>query len=168
MSGSGEKLPPTSPRKCRVGQNTELSTITNMVGNMKINSGTRNESEFLYFKVEKLTVDELKKVKVKRVDVNGESLALISHTNKIYAIQEKCPHYGGPLDKGEIEDVPPHGACIKCPWHSWKFSLESGQCVAPKRDDKCLKLYPVQVSKDMKEIKVGFESISESIFNAPP
>ncbi|ODM97314.1 Rieske domain-containing protein [Orchesella cincta] len=169
MSGNGEKLPPpSSPRKCRVSDATGLSSNTSMDVNRRTNAGSRNDKDLLYFKVEKVTVDDLKKVKVKQVDLNGESLALISYTDKVYAIQEKCPHYGGPLHQGEIEEVPPFGACIRCPWHSWKFSLETGQCVSPKREDKCLKLYPVQVSKDMKEIKVGFESISKSLFNTPP
>lgn len=36
----------------------------------------------------------MKTTKKKKVEVNGETIALISHDNKIFAIQEKCPHYG--------------------------------------------------------------------------
>lgn len=70
------------------------------------------------------------------------------------------------MHQGDIEDVPPEGACVRCPWHSWKFSLRTGKCVSPERDDKCAKIYPVKVVN--KEIKVGFESISKSIFTTPP
>jgi nitrite reductase (NADH) small subunit len=35
-----------------------------------------------------------------------------------------CPHKGGPLVEGELEE----GKLI-CPWHGWEFSLMDGRCV---------------------------------------
>lgn len=37
---------------------------------------------------------DLKIAKKKKVEVNGQTVVLIHHEDKIYAIQEKCPHYG--------------------------------------------------------------------------
>ncbi|MDZ5698297.1 nitrite reductase small subunit NirD [Chelativorans sp. M5D2P16] len=42
-------------------------------------------------------------------------------TDEVYAIEDRCPHQGGPLSQGIV-----HGAHVTCPLHNWVFSLESG------------------------------------------
>ena len=42
--------------------------------------------------------------------------------DKVYAIEDRCPHKGGPLSQGIV-----HGAQVTCPLHNWVFSLETGQ-----------------------------------------
>ncbi|WMT85887.1 nitrite reductase small subunit NirD [Pelagibacterium sp. 26DY04] len=42
--------------------------------------------------------------------------------NEVYAIEDRCPHKGGPLSQGIV-----HGAQVTCPLHNWVFSLETGQ-----------------------------------------
>lgn len=42
--------------------------------------------------------------------------------NKVFAIDDKCPHKGGPLSNG-IQ----HGESITCPLHNWVLDLNSGQ-----------------------------------------
>ena len=39
----------------------------------------------------------------------------------VYAIEDRCPHRGGPLSQGIV-----HGAAVTCPLHNWVFSLETG------------------------------------------
>lgn len=39
------------------------------------------------------------------------------------AMNNVCPHRGGPLAEGTIE-----GTKIICPWHAWEFDLLSGEC----------------------------------------
>lgn len=41
--------------------------------------------------------------------------------DKVYAIEDRCPHRGGPLSQGIV-----HGASVTCPLHNWVFSLETG------------------------------------------
>ena len=43
-------------------------------------------------------------------------------TDEIYAIDDQCPHKGGPLSQGIV-----HGAQVTCPLHNWVFSLETGE-----------------------------------------
>jgi nitrite reductase (NADH) small subunit len=38
------------------------------------------------------------------------------------ALDNVCPHRGGPLAEGFIE----HGKIV-CPWHQWEFDLATGQ-----------------------------------------
>jgi len=42
--------------------------------------------------------------------------------DKLYAIEDRCPHKGGPLSQGIV-----HGAQVTCPLHNWVFSLETGE-----------------------------------------
>jgi nitrite reductase (NADH) small subunit len=39
-----------------------------------------------------------------------------------YAIEDRCPHKGGPLSQGIV-----HGRAVTCPLHNWVISLETGQ-----------------------------------------
>lgn len=42
-------------------------------------------------------------------------------TDEVFAIEDRCPHQGGPLSQGIV-----HGAQVTCPLHNWVFSLETG------------------------------------------
>ena len=39
-----------------------------------------------------------------------------------YAIDDRCPHKGGPLSQGIV-----HGRAVTCPLHNWVISLETGK-----------------------------------------
>ena len=43
-----------------------------------------------------------------------------------FAIDDKCPHKGGPLSQGIV-----HGKRVTCPLHGWNIGLDDGQAVAP-------------------------------------
>jgi nitrite reductase (NADH) small subunit len=46
--------------------------------------------------------------------------------DRIFAINNRCPHKGGPLSQGIV-----YGDKVACPLHSWKISLIDGQAEAP-------------------------------------
>jgi nitrite reductase (NADH) small subunit/3-phenylpropionate/trans-cinnamate dioxygenase ferredoxin subunit len=49
-----------------------------------------------------------------------------------------CPHAGGPLAEGEVEN-----GCVICPWHYWSFRVENGELAnAPAVK---VKTYPARV-----------------------
>ncbi len=58
--------------------------------------------------------------------------------DKIFAIDDKCPHKGGPLSNG-IQ----HGESITCPLHNWVFDLNTG--VAQGVDEGEVRTYEVKV-----------------------
>jgi nitrite reductase/ring-hydroxylating ferredoxin subunit/uncharacterized membrane protein len=60
----------------------------------------------------------------KRVRAKGYPVMLLKRGNKIDAIAATCPHLGGPLDKGKIEDD-----TVTCPWHGSVFCLNDGALV---------------------------------------
>ena len=45
------------------------------------------------------------------------------------AIDATCYHMGGPLLRGDIEDMPGFGDCVVCPWHAYPISLVTGESV---------------------------------------
>ena len=41
--------------------------------------------------------------------------------DEVFALNDKCPHKGGPLSQGIV-----HGTSVTCPLHNWVFSLDTG------------------------------------------
>lgn len=54
---------------------------------------------------------------------DGREIALFKVQGQVFALENVCPHMGGPLGEGDIE-----GTCITCPWHGWQFDIKSGTC----------------------------------------
>jgi nitrite reductase (NADH) small subunit/3-phenylpropionate/trans-cinnamate dioxygenase ferredoxin subunit len=58
------------------------------------------------------------------VEVEGIWIAVFNVEGKFYAVDNSCPHAGGPLGEGKLCE-----GVIECPWHGWKFSVISGERV---------------------------------------
>jgi nitrite reductase (NADH) small subunit len=58
-------------------------------------------------------------------------------TDDVYAIEDRCPHKGGPLSQGIV-----HGAHVTCPLHNWVFSLETG--LAQAADEGTVRTFPLR------------------------
>lgn len=61
-----------------------------------------------------------------------------THDDAIYAIEDHCPHKGGPLTQGIV-----HGAAVTCPLHNWVISLETGKALGA--DEGAVKTIPVRI-----------------------
>jgi nitrite reductase/ring-hydroxylating ferredoxin subunit len=57
----------------------------------------------------------------KVVDAVGRAVAIFNVDGRYYAIDNDCPHRGGPLGEGDLE-----GAVIACPWHAWRWDVRTG------------------------------------------
>ena len=51
-----------------------------------------------------------------------------------------------------------------CPWHSWKYSLETGRLKVPDKKNITLGTYPVRVN-EKGEVYLGVKSLSPDYFN---
>ncbi|XP_071763604.2 uncharacterized protein LOC139918197 [Centroberyx gerrardi] len=58
---------------------------------------------------------------------DGEHIVLV-HTedDRYWAMDSSCPHEGGPLELGDIEDLGNGKMALVCPWHHFDFCLETG------------------------------------------
>ena len=92
--------------------------------------------------VDVLSVAELAEGRPRVVKVGGREIALVRWRGTIHAVRNVCPHQtqsltaaivradidGAPGQPGELklrEDRP----VIVCPFHTWEFSLTTGQCL---------------------------------------
>lgn len=60
-------------------------------------------------------------------EIGGTEIAIFYAEGEYFAVANTCPHQGGPLGAGKVEDK-----CVYCPWHGWQFDLESGEHVHGK------------------------------------
>jgi nitrite reductase/ring-hydroxylating ferredoxin subunit len=75
------------------------------------------------------------------VDVDGRGVALVNWSGTLYAIDNNCPHRGGPLAQGRFD---PANGRVSCPWHAWSCEVESGRVVDPPVGQRIL-TYEVRV-----------------------
>ena len=82
------------------------------------------------------------------VEVEGKRLALINLRGEIYAIDDDCPHEGGPLSEGTIS-----GEEIECPWHTSHFNIKTGRVtIDPATED--VATYKVCLIGDAVEVEI--------------
>jgi len=72
------------------------------------------------------------------VHPNGKTLVLFLYSDKVYALDNRCPHMGFPLDTGSVED-----GILSCHWHHARFDLASGGAFDLWADD--LDSFPVEL-----------------------
>ncbi len=54
--------------------------------------------------------------------VAGREIALFRVAGQFYALDNVCPHRGGPLGEGFLS-----GTEVTCPWHAWSFDVRTGK-----------------------------------------
>jgi nitrite reductase/ring-hydroxylating ferredoxin subunit len=67
-------------------------------------------------------LDELEEGKGKYAEIEGYKLAIFLNAGKVYVMDNFCPHAGGSMAAGYVED-----GCAVCPWHFWAFRLDTGE-----------------------------------------
>jgi len=80
--------------------------------------------------------------------VDGQEIAVFNYKNEYFAILNKCPHKGGPLGEGRVQE-----GIVICPNHEWRFELKTGNSM--QNPEMKVKIFPVRI-KDEK-IYVGFD-----------
>ena len=97
---------------------------------------------------------ELPDGRVKTVTAGTKTLCLSHFEGKWAAMDNRCPHQGGPLGEGSIESGSDGKCWIRCPWHGWDFDPLTG---APPggHEDSGQDVFPVKVEDG--RILVGLE-----------
>lgn len=106
-------------------------------------------------------LNELPEGRVKTASIDrGHSvkqICLTHHEGTYAALDNRCPHQGGPLGEGSIE-CNEQGECyLRCPWHGWDYHPTTGQ--PPGGYDDGIETYPVEVRGD--GVYVGLEEEPE-------
>jgi nitrite reductase (NADH) small subunit len=85
-------------------------------------------------------LDDIPRLGARRVMVSGIPVAIFrTSADKLFAIEDRCPHKGGPLSQGIV-----HGNAVACPLHNWVIDLDAGEARAPDRG--CVRRLPVRLS----------------------
>lgn len=100
-------------------------------------------------------LDELPEGRVKTVTAGVHSMALTHIDGEYAAMDNRCPHQGGPLGEGSIEIGEDKQCWLRCPWHGWDFDPKTGRPPGG-HEDSGQQLFPVEVRDD--GIYVGLET----------
>ena len=59
----------------------------------------------------------------------GADIAVFrTESGEVFALEDKCPHKGGPLSQGIV-----HDCRVTCPLHNWVLDLKTGEAVGPDK-----------------------------------
>jgi thiamine pyrophosphate-dependent acetolactate synthase large subunit-like protein/nitrite reductase/ring-hydroxylating ferredoxin subunit len=86
--------------------------------------------------------------RVASVTCANTTLCLTRFEGTVAALDNRCPHQGGPLGEGSIER-----GMLRCPWHGWDFHPTTGQ--PPGGFDDGVTTYPVEERDDGVYVRIA-------------
>lgn len=72
--------------------------------------------------------------------VGSREIAIFNLGDRFLAVENRCPHKGGPLADGMVS-----GTTVVCPLHAWKMSLETGKGACGPSAASCIETFPMRV-----------------------
>ena len=98
--------------------------------------------------------EELLENRVMTVTAGHKGICLTHFEGEYTALDNKCPHQGGPLGEGSIEN-----GLLRCPWHGWDYHPCTGK--APGFDDGVSK-YEIKIEDNGIYVGLGSEKPHET------
>jgi NAD(P)H-dependent nitrite reductase small subunit len=84
------------------------------------------------------------------VGVGRQELAVFKVGGEVFALDNSCPHRGGPLAEGDVI-----AGQVFCPLHAWGFDLRTGQSTTNWRAR--VRTYPVRMVDG--QVEVGMDEV---------
>jgi nitrite reductase (NADH) small subunit len=72
------------------------------------------------------TTESIPRREGRAVSLGGRELAIFNLGDRFLAVENRCPHQGGPLADGIVS-----GCAVVCPLHAWRVRLDSGHVDRP-------------------------------------
>ncbi len=82
-------------------------------------------------------VDDIREGGARSFAYLDKRIALFRTSRGVFASDNRCPHQGYALVRGEVKD-----GVLTCAWHNWKFELGTGTC---RYGGENIRTYPVQI-----------------------
>jgi nitrite reductase (NADH) small subunit len=79
--------------------------------------------------------------KVKEFMADRRFICVANVDGDICAMDNVCPHWGGPLGQGRIEN-----GKIVCPWHGWSYDPKTGE--TPRKAGVRLTIFKLRMEHD--------------------
>jgi len=92
-------------------------------------------------------IDDIPEGNILKVSAAGKDILLVNYSGVIYALDSICPHAGGDLSDGYLQD-----SRIHCPWHGWSFNLTDGK--SPLYPNMGIQSYPVRLRNNTVQIQL--------------
>ncbi|MHA7870827.1 MAG: thiamine pyrophosphate-dependent enzyme [Hyphococcus sp.] len=93
------------------------------------------------------SADQLPEGRVITVTAGRKTLALVHFDGHYAAMDNRCPHQGGPLGEGSIEKGEGGKCWLRCPWHGWDFDPLTGKPPGG-HEDTGQEMFPVEARED--------------------
>ena len=95
------------------------------------------------------------------VQIAGHDIAVFNLGNRFLAVENKCPHRGGPLADGIVS-----GGNVVCPLHAWKVDLTSGEVTNQPAPPQCVKTFPMRVENGVISLEIAVAAPVTTHFRA--
>lgn len=87
------------------------------------------------------TISSLPPGSVMQTSIGNEVYAICNIGGELHALYGTCPHAGGPLGEGEIQETR-----LVCPWHEWAYDCRTGE--NDENPQVRVPKYPVRIDGD--------------------
>ena len=89
------------------------------------------------------------------IDLPGQPVAIFNLGERFVAIENRCPHNGGPLADGIVG-----GTTVTCPLHTWRICLDSGNVSKPCQPGlDAVRTFPVRIDEGI--VSIGLSEVNQ-------
>src|SRR5205814_7273014 len=89
------------------------------------------------------------------VTLGGRQIAIFNLGDHFLAVDNRCPHQGGPLSEGIVS-----GTTVVCPLHARKIDLKSGSVANSAGSPACIATFRTRVSDGIVELQIASDPAS--------
>jgi len=86
------------------------------------------------------------------VRIDNREIAVFNLGDRFLAIDNSCPHKGGPLSEGIVS-----GTTVVCPLHAWKVDLNTGTVIGQGSETPCVRTYQARVQNGVVDVELPIE-----------
>ncbi len=89
------------------------------------------------------------------VQVGDHIVAIFNLGDRFLALENRCPHRGGPLADGIVS-----AGTVVCPLHAWKVDLTTGSVTNQPDSPRCVRTFPARVEGGAVLLELSFVNSS--------
>ncbi len=92
------------------------------------------------------------------VRLAGRDIAIFNLGDRFLAVDNRCPHKGGPLSEGIVS-----GATVACPLHTLKVSLNTGDVLNSPTAPQCVETFRTRVEDGIVLLEFPIKSAAKRV-----
>lgn len=96
------------------------------------------------------SIDDIPVREGRVVHAGGRAIAVFNLGDRFMAVDDRCPHKGGPLSDGIMT-----GGAVVCPLHAWRVNLTTGEVERPCAGAPAIETYATKLDAGVVYIDVA-------------